>query len=423
MTGTAPCTNQMFIGFHSMLRAAGLPVGVGEWLTVVEALGSGEVEPSMRAFYAAARAIVCRDEADYDRFDQAYAAYFQGVALPQPLMNDLQSWLDSPIQKPPLSPEELEALPHLSLEELRKLYEERLKEQTERHDGGSKWIGTGGTSPFGQGGNHPTGMRVGEGANGRGQALAMARARRFRNYRSDIVLDTRALAVAIRRLRHLEHKSRRMELDLPETIARTCKNGGDIEIVERPERRNQARVVLLLDSGGSMDAHSRVVEAFFSAMKQGGGLRAVEVYYFHNCPYAEVYTDIAMLKRKPIEDLTRSVPPHTHLVMVGDGWMAPRELFSPYGSIEYGTSDPVPGIERLGQLAAAYPKRVWLNPIPDNYWGEATITAIGKLFDSFPMTVEGMIAAVAALLGKGDKRAKREPKPLWPVRESQFGPH
>lgn len=405
----------MFTGFHSMLRAAGLQVGLGEWLAVVEALDTGAVEPSLRAFYTTTRALVCRDEADFDRFDQAFAACFQGASLPTPLMQELQSWLDQPLQRPELSPEELAAMEHLTLDELRKLYEERLAEQTERHDGGSRWIGTGGTSPFGQGGSHPTGIRVGEGATGRGQAVALARARRFRNYRSDVVLDTRALAVAVRRLRRLERKSRRTELDLDETIRRTANAGGDIEIVERPERRNQARVVLLLDSGGSMDPHARAVEAFFSAMKQGGGLREVEVYYFHNCVYGEVYTDIAMRKTKPLAELCRSVPPLTHLVAVGDAWMAPREMFSPYGSLEYATSDEVPGIERLQQLAGAYERRVWLNPVPENYWGEMTMAATAKLFAMFPMTIEGMIAAVAALLGKADRRPRPAPstRRMW----------
>ncbi len=410
----------MFEGFHSVLRLAGLKVGVGEWLTVTEALDSGLIGPSLKEFYSTTRALVCRDEADYDRFDQAFAAYFQGAVLPAPVSQMLQSWLDDPLAKPPLTPQELEALPHYDLEQLRKLYEERLKEQTERHDGGSHWIGTGGTSPFGQGGQHPTGMRVGEGASGRGQAIAAARARRFRNYRDDVVLDTRQLAVAVRRLRRLERKSRRLELDMPETIRKTADNGGDIEIVERPERRNQARVVLMLDAGGSMDPHVRSVQAFFSAMKQGGGLRDVEAYYFHNCVYAEVYSDMALLKKKPLAELTRSVPPNTNLVMVGDAWMAPRELFSPYGSIEYGTTDEVPGIDRLRDLAAAFPKRVWLNPIPENYWGESTIRAVADIIPMFPMTVEGMVAAVQVLLGRGDVRAKRAPKRPWPSPQDVF---
>lgn len=406
----------MFTGFHSMLRAAGLPIGVGEWLTVVQALEIDAIAPSLREFYTVARALVCRDEGDFDRFDQAFAAYFQGAALPSDMANDLQEWLENPLQGPVLTPEELEQLQNLDLEALQKLYEERLKEQTERHDGGNYWIGSGGRSPFGQGGTHPTGMRVGEGASGRGQAIAAARARRFRNYRSDVVLDTRQLSVAIRRLRRLERQSRRLELDMDETIRRTSNNGGDIEIVERPERRNSARVVLLLDSGGSMDPHSRAVEAFFSAMKQGGGLREVETYYFHNCVYADLYTDIAMMQKKPIEEITRSVPPNTFLVMVGDAWMAPRELFSPHGSIEWGTQDPVPGLERLRELAHAFAKRVWLNPTPENYWGEMTVAAVAQLIPMYQMTVEGMIAAVSALLGKGDRLSKREPAALWPAR-------
>jgi uncharacterized protein with von Willebrand factor type A (vWA) domain len=406
----------MFVTFHAMLRTAGLKVGLGEWLTVVRALDDGLIGPSLREFYTAARAIVCRDEADFDRFDLAFAAHFQGVALPVDVAKPLQEWLDSPVIRPALTPEELAALDRYDLGELKRLYEERQREQDGRHEGGNRWIGTGGTSPFGQGGQHPGGTRVGEGAPGRGQAVASARARRFRNYRSDHVLDTPAMAVAIRKLRRLKRASRRLELDLPETIDRTAKNAGDIEIVERPERRNQARVVLLLDAGGSMDPHCSVVEAFFSAMKQGGGLREVEVCYFHNCVYGEVYSDIAMLKRKPTEDLTRSVPPATHLVVVGDAWMAPRELFADYGAIEYGMPDPVPGIERVRQLAAAYPRRVWLNPIPDNYWAEPTIAAIAQLVPMFPLAVDGMTAAVEELLGCGTKAERpvpRSPKRLF----------
>ena len=163
--GARPChAAGMFTALHTTLRAAGLQVGMGEWLTLVQALDAGLVQPSLREFYHVARAIVCRDEVDFDRFDQAFAATFQGVALPSAVRDATESWLDQPLQRPPLSAEELAALEHLSLDELRRLYEERLKQQTERHDGGSHWIGTGGTSPFGQGGVHPTGMRVGDGA-------------------------------------------------------------------------------------------------------------------------------------------------------------------------------------------------------------------------------------------------------------------
>ena len=403
----------MFIGFHSMLRAAGLPIGLGEWLALIQALEGDRVAPSLQSFYTVARALVCRDEGDFDRFDQAFVAYFQGGELPEQVHKDLSDWLARPLERPALSEEELAQLQRLSLEELRKLFEERLAEQTERHDGGSRWIGTGGKSPFGQGGVHPSGMRVGEGAAGRGTAIAAARARRFRNYRPDRVLDTRALAVAIRRLRRLERKSRRLELDIEATVRRTAENAGDLEIIERPERRNQARVVLMMDTGGSMEPHTRVVESFFSALVRSGGLREVKSYYFHNCVYQVVFTDMAQFKTRAIEEVCRGVPPNTHLFMVGDAWMGPYELLAPQGSLEIATTDPVPGIDRLAQLAAAYPKRVWLNPIPENWWQSDTISAVGELFPMFPMTIDGIVAAVAALLGKGDKRAGQVPRSVW----------
>ncbi len=391
----------MFVRFHSVLRHAGLHVGVGEWLALVAALDAGAVNPSLASFYTAARALVCRDEGDFDRFDQAFAACFEGVELPSPIRDEIEAWLRSPIQRPALSAEELEQIEKLSLDELRALFEQRLREQTERHDGGSRWIGTGGQSPFGQGGSHPTGMRVGEGAQGRGQAVAGARKRRFANYRSDRVLDTRSIAVAIRRLRRLERKGRRFELDIEETIRRTAAQAGELEIVERPERRNQARVVLLMDTGGSMSPHARVVESFFSAMKRSGGLRDVRPYYFHNCPYGLLFKDMAQLEEVPIEEVVRAATPSCHLVVVGDAWMGPYELFASYGSIEAVTADPTPGWERLVQLAAAFPRRVWLNPVPERWWSAETIVAARALFEMKAMTVDGIVEAVAALYRPG----------------------
>ena len=404
----------MFTGFHSALRAAGLPIGLTEWMALTEALEAGLIDPSLRSFYDIARALVCRDEADYDRFDQAFAVHFHGAEMPQSLHDKLKDWLERPQERPGLSEQELEKLKSMSLEELRKLYEERLAEQTERHDGGNYWIGTGGTSPFGQGGQHPSGMRVGEGAKGRGSAVAAARARRFRNYRSDRVLDTRAIAVALRRLRRLERKSRRWELDIDETIRQTARTD-DLTVVERPERRNQARVVLMMDSGGSMEPHTRLVEQFFSALKNGGGLRELETLYFHNCVYNRVFTDLERFETKDVDDVCRGVPPNTHLIFVGDAWMGPYELLAPYGSLEMATSDPTPGVERLLQLRKAFPRAVWINPIPENYWHAETIAQIADIFHMVPLTVEGIVEAVSGLLGQTRPKESRESVPMWSV--------
>jgi uncharacterized protein len=216
----------------------------------------------------------------------------------------------------------------------------------------------------------------------------------------------------VRRLRRYERKSRRLELDIDASVAGTARNAGDLEIVMRPERRNQARVVLLLDTGGSMEPHTRVVEAFFSALKGAGGLRDVESYYFHNCVYDKLFTDVARFEFKTLEDVIRHIPPHTHLFMVGDGWMAPYELLAPNGSIEVITSDPVPGIERLRQLAKAYERSVWLNPIGERYWQSDTIAAVGTVMPMFPMTIDGIVDAVSVLLGT-NKQRQRTPPPLW----------
>jgi len=390
----------VFNGFLDALRRAGLEVGLGEWQALVRALELDLAANSLDRFYLVARGILCRDETDYDRYDEAFAHFFADVPMPSDTRARLEDWLSRPLERPPLSEEELARLPLLTPEELLRLFEERLRQQVERHDGGATWIGSGGTSPFGQGGQHPSGMRIGEGAQGHGQAIVSARARRFRNYRSDRVVDTRALAMALRRLRRLERDVRRKELDLAATIDRTARNGGDIEIAERAERRNQARLLLLLDTGGSMDPHARAAEALLSAVKAGGGLRELRVFHFHNAIYGTLYSDIAMFKSVPFDKVLEIAGTHWHLLCVGDAWMNPHEMFGPYGSIEWATQDPVPALERLHRLALAFKRRAWLNPVPDRYWAEPTIRSVAEIFPMYPLTVAGVTRAVGTLLRK-----------------------
>src|SRR5215472_11603633 len=258
-------------------------------MALARALGMNLHDTSLDGFYHVARALCVHTEGDLDAFDEAFLTCFRGVeAKSLDLVKELEQWLSDPRVRKELSAEELAMLEHLDLEELRRLFEERLREQKERHDGGNRWIGTGGTSPFGAHGAHPTGVRVGPKGGGR-SAMAVADARVYRPYRSDLVLDVRQIEVALRKLRAFHREGADLELDLDATIDETAKNAGELEVVLRPPRRPNVRVLLLMDVGGSMDPYAQLVSQLFSAAKRASNFRELKTYYFHNCIYGVVY--------------------------------------------------------------------------------------------------------------------------------------
>ncbi len=274
MSATRPVEGRaepLFIDFFYLLRRVGLPVSSREWLTFVEAMSSGLVAANLHRFYAIARATLVKSERHYDVFDQCFTHYFAGADAPQRLAKAIDQWLQEPLPVPQLSPEELELLEKYSLEELRDLFEKRMNEQDERHDGGNKWIGTGGTSPFGHSGQHPAGIRVG-GAGGGRSAVQIAAKRRFRDYRSDLIIDTRPISEALRRLRRLGREGLRSEVDIDQTIDATARNAGYLEIEWRPPRENRLKVLLLMDVGGSMDPFAHLVSKLFSAAHKANHL-------------------------------------------------------------------------------------------------------------------------------------------------------
>lgn len=254
----------MFTDFLYHLRSHGLKVSLTEWLPLLRALAEGHARSNLNVFYHLARSLLVKRETEYDLYDRAFAEYFQGVEGQFDVSEELLEWLADPILPRELTPEEIAALKALDLDELRKRFEERLAEQQERHDGGDRWIGTGGTSPFGHGGTNPAGVRVG-GAGGGRSAVQLASERRFRNLLSDRVLDTRQIGMALRRLRQLGKDQRWEELDLEATIDRSAKNGGEIDLVFGPPRKNRLKLFLLIDVGGSMDPHADLCERLFSA--------------------------------------------------------------------------------------------------------------------------------------------------------------
>ncbi|MGM0575777.1 MAG: vWA domain-containing protein [Myxococcota bacterium] len=387
------------------LRAAGLQVSLSEWMTLMEALSERVVAPSLVDFYRVARAILVKHEAQFDLWDQVFAHVFGDAEMPTPLTDELLRWLEDPVPPPQLSPEDLAAMESLPLDTLRELFEQRLEEQDERHDGGNRWIGTGGTSPFGHGGRNPAGVRVGGTGGGR-SAVQIATERRFRNYRSDRVIDTRDIAVALKKLRRLERRDGRPELDVEESIDATCRNAGELSLVFTPPRENQARVLLLMDVGGSMTPYAHLVERLFSAASGLNHWKRFEAFAFHNCPYEEVWESEWNGEHVPTADLLRDRPKETFLIVVGDASMAPTELTASYGAIDYWHRNETPGIAWLHKLRSRFQRTVWLNPMPPRWWRGFSVQLVGQLFPMFPLTLQGLEDAVDHLL-----RARPEPVP------------
>ena len=392
----------MLVDFLFELRRRKLPVSTHEWMALMEAMAKGLHESSLDGFYHLCRTLCVKDIALYDAYDEAFLAYFKDVHTDAlQLTKELQEWLLDPKAMAGLTEEQRQALRDLDLEQLRELFEKRLREQKERHDGGNRWIGTGGTSPFGTGGRNPTGMRVG-GGGGR-SAMAVADQRRFKEYRRDVVLDVRQIDMALRGLRKLGREGAIEELDLDETIDKTCKNAGELEVIFRPPRRNRVKVLLLMDVGGSMDPHSELMSRLFTAASRTGRFAKFRSYYFHNCVYNSVYEDAQFKKAIPVADLLATSDRDEKLVMVGDALMHPAELLDPGGSMYLYSQTRASGIEWLRRLAHHFRSAAWLNPEPDRFWAGTTIEVIASVLPMWPLSLDGLAHAVRYLVRGGEK--------------------
>ncbi|MBK8941915.1 MAG: VWA domain-containing protein [Polyangiaceae bacterium] len=391
----------MFVDFLYDLRRRKVPVGAREAVSLARALGFGLHDSSLDGFYLVSRSLLVHDEKHLDDFDVAFAEHFRGVHIEsKKIAEELLSWLRDPIKIRELSDEEREALRKLDLDEVLKELEERIREQKERHDGGNRWVGTGGTSPFGSAGVNPSGVSMG-GKGGRGGAVVSADARKYRPYRSDVTLDTRMIEVALRKLRVFAHEGAEQELDIEGSIRETARNAGELEIVTRPPRRSNTRVVLMMDVGGSMDPHAYVMSQLFSAAKRASHFKELRTYYFHNCVYGRVYKTEAFLEPVTLRDVMAECNPTTKLVMVGDALMAPYELLGSSGFT--GDEGRVPGLEWLRQLKDHFHRAVWLNPESWRSYRGTTIDPIAQIFPMFDLTLEGLGEAVTELL-RGGKR-------------------
>jgi uncharacterized protein with von Willebrand factor type A (vWA) domain len=396
----------MFVPFLFELRKRKVKVGLQEAMALARALKMGLHDSSLDGFYHVARAVCVHTETDLDAFDEAYLACFKGIeSKSAALAKELEEWLRDPKMRKTLTEDELAMLERLDPEALRKLFEERLKEQKERHDGGNRWIGTGGTSPFGANGAHPTGMRVGALGGGK-SAMAVADARAYRAYRSDIVLDVRQIEVALRKLRAFAREGLELELDLDSTIDETARNAGELEVVLRAPKKPNVRVVLLMDVGGSMDPHAELVSQLFSAAKRASNFRELKTYYFHNCIYGKVYETDTFRDGVSFQDLMLHCTREWKLVVVGDGAMHPAELMG--GGGWYGSNDDgerQSGLRWMQALADHFDRSAWLNPDSPSYWKGGTAEMLAGLFPMFHLTLEGLGEAMAHL-SKGPARKR-----------------
>ncbi len=387
----------MFVDFLYHLRACGLKVTTTEWLAVIRALAMGYSRANLNTFYHLARSLLVKRETDYDTYDRAFAAFFSGIEEQFDISDELLDWLSDPVL-PELSEAQRQEFQHFDFDELLKRFQDLLDEQTERHDGGNRWIGTGGTSPFGHSGQHPAGIRVGGPGGGR-SAVQVANERRFRNLRSDRILDTRQIGMALRRLKRLANDDGPEELQLERTIDASARNAGEIELVFGPPRRNRIKLLLLMDVGGSMDPHAHLCERLFSAAHAASHFKKFEYRFFHNCVYALLYDDIYHWRGDRTSEMLKNLDETWTVIFVGDAWMAPYELTHRGGAIDLNHQNDVSGFTWLKRIRQRVPNSLWLNPEPQRRWMEPTIRMIRSVFPMYELTLDGITAAVDVLRG------------------------
>jgi len=395
----------MLIDFFYTLRSAKLPVSVKEFLTLLEALKEGVVGPNVPEtladaevtgykiddFYYLSRTTLVKDEKHYDKFDRAFGAYFKGVEMVADFTKEIPlDWLRKNLELN-LSPEERAKIEKMGWDELMETLKKRFEEQKERHEGGSKWIGTGGTSPFGAYGQNPQGIRIGQDKSRNRSAVKVWDQRAYKDYDDTQELGTRNIKVALRRLRKFAREGNVEELDLDNTIRSTAANAGYLDIKMIPERHNNVKVLLLMDVGGTMDDHIARVEEMFSAAKSE--FKHLEFYYFHNCVYDYMWKNN---RRRFAEkfltwDIIRKYNKDYKLIFIGDATMSPYEILQPGGSVEYNNEEA--GVEWLQRLTNAFPKFAWINPEPQGVWQyRQSISVVQQLMNQrmFPLTLRGL---------------------------------
>jgi len=391
----------MFLNFLDELRGAGISASLKEHLVLLEALDRDVIARNPDEFYYLARATYVKDEGLIDRFDQVFAKVFNGIETRYAQENAEvpAEWLRAVAEKY-LTPEEMAAIEKLGdWDTLMETLQQRLDEQKERHQGGNKWIGTGGTSPFGNGGYNPEGVRIG-GESVHKKAVKVWDKREFKNLDATRELGTRNIKVALRRLRRFAREGAADELDLDATVSGTARQGW-LDIHMRPERHNAVKLLLFLDVGGSMDPHIKLCEELFSAANSE--FKNLEFFYFHNCPYEGVWKDNRrrFIERTPMWDVLHKYGHDYKLIFVGDASMSPYEITHPGGSVEHHNEES--GVVWMQRLTNTYPAAAWLNPVPEAHWGYSqSIGILHELMNNrmYPLTLSGLDAAMRSLTRK-----------------------
>ncbi|MDO4482487.1 MAG: VWA domain-containing protein [Bacillota bacterium] len=395
----------MFINFFYLLRARGLKVSMNEWMTLIQALDMGLCRSSLVDFYYLCRSIVVKSESEFDKFDMAFAEFFKGVETADDIPDEVWKWLDEEIKPAAMLDKLKQEFPSYELDELLKMLEERLKEQTEAHQGGNYWVGTGGTSVFGHNGYNPAGIRVG-GESRHRSAVKVAGERNFRDFRQDNILDTRQFQMAFRKLRQFSSRvdAERTELDVEGTVQETCDNAGLLSLVYEKPRQNTVKVLLLFDSDGSMTPYAKMCSMLFQAANKSNHFKDIKTFYFHNCIYDHLYETPHCRWGDWIDTewVFKNLSSEYKVIIVGDASMAPSELMSRGGSSYYSHYNEIPGIEWLERIKRHFSHVVWLNPIKQAYWaydyGCFTIERIGTVFPMFELSLEGLENAIKKLL-------------------------
>ena len=390
----------MLLPFFTALRDAKVPVSMKEWLHLMEAMDKDVAGRKVDDFYHLSRAVLVKDEKHYDRFDQVFGKVFAGIetvgAGDEPSLDVPEDWLKLLNEKFLTDEEKAEIEALGGFDKLMETLKQRLEEQKGRHEGGNKWIGTGGTSPFGHGGYNPEGVRVG-GPGKQGRAVKVWEKREYRNLDDQVELGTRNIKVALRRLRRFARQGAQDELDMDATIDGTARQGW-LDIHMRPERRNTIKVLLFLDIGGSMDAHVKMCEELFSAARTE--FKHLEFFYFHNCLYEGVWKDNRRRhsEKIPTWDVLNKYPADWRAIFVGDATMSPYEVTMPGGSVEHWNEEA--GAVWMKRATQQWDKVAWLNPTAERYWGySASVGMVRELVDErmYPLTLDGLEKAMRAL--------------------------
>ena len=397
----------MFLEFFYLLRARGLSVSVNEWLTLIEAMDKGLAGSSLTGFYHLCKSILVKSETEYDKFDSVFAEYFRGITTPEDLPAEFWKWLNEDVRVRNMDDKTVMDDFLLELEELLQRFRERMEEQKERHDGGNYWIGTGGTSTMGHSGYNPRGIRVG-GESRHKSAVQVAGERHFRDFRQDTILDIRQFQMAFRKLRQYSSRmdASPTELDIDQTVDKTCESGGMLKIVYDKPRKNTVKLLLLIDSDGSMMPYSQLCNRLFQAASKSNHFKDLKVYYFHNCIYDYLYTTPLCRRGDWVDTdwVLSNLDSEYKVIFVGDAAMAPFELFRRGGNNVIGLFNEEPGIDWLRKFKRRYKKQIWLNPIEERYWenlyGRETLHEIGELFPMFELTLDGLERGIKKLLVK-----------------------